>query len=94
MLLLQALDLMAERKQGTTVSRPLVLYISSDGSWAHVPPTGPMRIYVLRSPHTVHAHASNTIPAFVTITEDNGRQRIMAKIAEIDSSIACATGTQ
>ena len=85
MLLLQALDLMAEGKHDTSVSRPLVLYISSDGSWVCVPHTG---LYVLPSPHTVHAHESYTIPAFVAITEGNGRQRIMAKI---DSSIACLT---
>ena len=39
-LLLQALDLMAEGEHGTAVSRHLVLYISSDGSWVRVPHAG------------------------------------------------------
>ena len=40
MLLLQAVDLMAEGKHGTAVSRPLTLYKFSDDSWVPVSHTG------------------------------------------------------
>ena len=98
MLLLQALDLMAEGKHIAAVSRPLDLYKFSDDSWVPVSHTGPIYIYIYIYIYNYYHHPTlympvspmHTIPAFMAITEVDGRQRIMA---EIDSSMACATGT-
>ena len=90
-MLLQDLDPMAEGKYDTAVSRPLVCtYLEMVHEFVCHPLHIYTYTYVLPSPHTVHVHESYTIPEFMAITEGNRRQRIMA---EIDSSIACVTGT-
>ena len=46
MLLMQALDLVAEGKHDTSVSRPVILDISSDASWVRVSPSTYIYLYI------------------------------------------------